>query len=153
MSVSCPDCGDLAPQTDMSLPDELQRSVFGDKKVAVLEAGDDEQAIHVRQYQLALLQKAVHQNVRLPRSRAVLTQNAARSVLGSRGLIYSNANSRADHCAHAFETCSVACFCKLCAWSCVTARGPSRAVLRQARHRPAGRKENSPVLQSPVLQH
>ena len=48
----------------MPISEELKRSVFGDLQEPVLEAIGSGTAVRARRYQLELLEKAVHQNVR-----------------------------------------------------------------------------------------
>ena len=48
----------------MPISEELKRSVFGDLQEPVLEAVGSGTAVRARRYQLELLEKAVHQNVR-----------------------------------------------------------------------------------------
>lgn len=48
----------------MAVEPELRSTVFGDSKENVLPSNDSDRVVQVREYQLLLLQKAVHENVR-----------------------------------------------------------------------------------------
>lgn len=49
----------------MVLKPEVRSTVFGDSKENLLPSNDSDRMVQVREYQMLLLQKAVHENVRL----------------------------------------------------------------------------------------